>query len=214
MTTSQKMQLNLGSGPDAVEGWICIDRSPNLWLDRIPYAKSILLRVGFLDQGHMRSWSRDIHHHDIRRLPFRANSVDAIYTSHVLEHLYLDEAQAVLRECARVLKPEGILRIALPDAVIIAREFLATADSPEGGRTFNARLLAQPVARPNLFESLKSLFAGHVHRWQPTAALLDSMLADAGFSKTVRCGFREGNLPDVNRLEHRQESFFVEAYFA
>ena len=48
------------------------------------------------------------------RLPFDASSVSAIYLSHTLEHLQLDRALLFLAECSRILKNNGILRLALP----------------------------------------------------------------------------------------------------
>ena len=55
--------------------------------------------------------------HDVRSgLPFRPGVVDIIYTSHFLEHLTRDEGKAFLIECARILKPNGYIRIAVPDA--------------------------------------------------------------------------------------------------
>jgi len=64
----------------------------------------------------MMPWDRTIRRFDIvKGLPYAARSVDAIYSSHTLEHLYLDDARKVLEECQRVLKPGGCLRVALPD---------------------------------------------------------------------------------------------------
>lgn len=39
-----------------------------------------------------------------------------IYSEHFFEHLFLDEAVALLRECFRVLAPGGVVRICVPDA--------------------------------------------------------------------------------------------------
>ena len=42
-------------------------------------------------------------------------SVNLIYASHVLEHFGRNEYKAVLKEWFRVLKPDGVLRLAVPD---------------------------------------------------------------------------------------------------
>ena len=57
-------------------------------------------------------------------LPFDACSVDAIYSSHCLEHLDCHQALALLKECYRVLKVGGVVRIGVPDASIFRKNFL------------------------------------------------------------------------------------------
>jgi predicted SAM-dependent methyltransferase len=62
-------------------------------------------------------------------LPFGDNECDAVYHSHVLEHLRPEEAARLLAECFRVLKPGGTLRIAVPDLEGIARHYLHTLET-------------------------------------------------------------------------------------
>ena len=52
---------------------------------------------------------------DITKLPFDNETVDLIYSSHVLEYFDRDEVIDVLKEWKRVLRPGGTLRIAVPD---------------------------------------------------------------------------------------------------
>jgi predicted SAM-dependent methyltransferase len=56
-----------------------------------------------------------LYSHDITNLPFADESVELIYASHVLEYFDREEAEIVLHEWKRVLKDEGVLRIAVPD---------------------------------------------------------------------------------------------------
>lgn len=51
---------------------------------------------------------------DIRKLDFDDNSVDGIYTSHVLEHFDCRETQPLLTEWCRVLKPGGVMYHIVP----------------------------------------------------------------------------------------------------
>lgn len=57
-----------------------------------------------------------IEHHDITNLSqYKDNVVDLIYASHVLEYFDREEVKDVLKEWHRVLKPNGILRLAVPN---------------------------------------------------------------------------------------------------
>lgn len=58
---------------------------------------------------------RHIKSHDIINLPYNENSVDLIYSSHVFEYFDRSEAVEVLEKWKKVLKPGGILRLAVPD---------------------------------------------------------------------------------------------------
>jgi len=51
------------------------------------------------------------------RYPLRcpSDSVDGVYTSHTLEHLYPDDAINLLKEIYRILNPNSFLRIIVPD---------------------------------------------------------------------------------------------------
>jgi predicted SAM-dependent methyltransferase len=61
--------------------------------------------------------------HDIRKLDFPDNSADEIRASHVLEHVSHRETGIVLAEFLRILKPGGLLKIAVPDFSKIARGY-------------------------------------------------------------------------------------------
>jgi predicted SAM-dependent methyltransferase len=63
-----------------------------------------------------------------QRLPFEDASFDAVYHSHLLEHLPRADALPFLRECWRVVKPRGVLRLAIPNLEAIARLYLHALD--------------------------------------------------------------------------------------
>ena len=62
-----------------------------------------------------------IKYHNITKFDFEDNTVDIIYTSHVFEYFDRDECKDVLKEWRRVLKPNGILRLAVPDFEVCSR---------------------------------------------------------------------------------------------
>jgi predicted SAM-dependent methyltransferase len=49
-------------------------------------------------------------------------SVDVVWSAHNLEHLYADEVNKALHEFYRVLKPNGMVMITLPDIQAVTRE--------------------------------------------------------------------------------------------
>ena len=73
---------------------------------------------------------------DLRKpLLFKENTFDVVYHSQFIEHLPHDKAINFMRECHRILKPGGVLRVVTPDLYNQATEYLrnlqAVLDSPD-----------------------------------------------------------------------------------
>jgi predicted SAM-dependent methyltransferase len=72
--------------------------------------------------------------HDLRKgIPFPDESFDVVYHSHVLEHFPKGDAPVFLRECHRVLKQGGVIRVAVPDLERIARMYLRALEKASQG---------------------------------------------------------------------------------
>ncbi|MCW2797026.1 methyltransferase domain-containing protein [Nocardioides sp.] len=210
------LMVNLGSGPHGPESWVNLDRSPTMVLRHTPRTARALRRVGLIGDQHLVPWEPHIVRQDLTKpLPFEDGTVDAVYSSHFLEHIYLGDAEAILGQCHRILRPGGVLRLALPDGEAWARELVEAGDDPAGeaGRRYHARLGSHPEARPSGKRALTFKIGGHIHRWQPTRGLVRAMLIDAGFADTEISDrkFLEGDLPELEQIETREESFFTEA---
>ena len=66
-------------------------------------------------------------------IPFADASFDVVYHSHLLEHFPKAAAKSFLRECRRVLRPEGVLRVAVPDLEQIAQTYLIALEHASAG---------------------------------------------------------------------------------
>jgi len=64
--------------------------------------------IDLLDLPHIDS-------HDVEALPYKDDSCEIIYASHLINYFDRVEVKLVLNEWLRVLKPGGILRLAVPD---------------------------------------------------------------------------------------------------
>lgn len=112
-----------------------------------------------------------------------SESVDAIYSSHNIEHLYPHEVPLALAEFIRVLKPDGFFVVTCPDmqsvCALIAEDKLTEAayTSPAG-----------PIAPLDILYGLRSSMArGNLymaHRCGFTQRVLTGTLQSSGF-KTV-----------------------------
>jgi SAM-dependent methyltransferase len=192
------LRLNIGCGTTAPDGWYNIDNSPTIWLSRIPVASRLLGTT---------AWPRSVHRHDVLKgLPFADNSVDFIYSSHTFEHFTYSQSLALTKECLRVLKPEGILRLVVPDLEQIARDYLADP-APMASHRFIERLLLGHTWRD-------LLHPGAHHSQMFDASSLTAMMQEAGFDAPQRSSFGASEIPDVIDVEleeRRNESLYIEA---
>ena len=73
--------------------------------------------------------------YDLRKgIPYPDATFEVVYHSHLLEHFAKEAAPAFLRECHRVLKPGGTLRVAVPDLERIVRAYLEVLENATQGQ--------------------------------------------------------------------------------
>jgi predicted SAM-dependent methyltransferase len=56
-------------------------------------------------------------------LPYKDNTVDMIFHEHFIEHLPKAQGEIFLKECLRVLKPGGSMRVGWPDTARLIRAY-------------------------------------------------------------------------------------------
>lgn len=151
------------------------------------YAEAEYLRL--LREHHF------IHHNLEYGIPLPDRCADYIFTSHFLEHLSKQHGQRLLREAFRVLKPGGLIRISVPDLAL-------TITAYQAGR--------REVAIDDIY-SYSELGYFARHRYMYDFELLRERLSAIGFANIRRCAFQQGRVPDIEALDNRPESLFVEA---
>jgi predicted SAM-dependent methyltransferase len=178
------IRLNIGCGRSPTPGWINYDNSPAVWLAHSRLLAWMLSRLGLLDSHGLAfaefcRANRIRHANAARRIPHRGGTVDTIYTSHMLEHLDRTEARSFLAECRRVLKPGGVLRLAVPDLRNAVCQYLRLNDADGFLRhlQFDLDKPRGPVA------GLRRLLSGgRGHHWMYDAQSLTALVAEAGFA--------------------------------
>jgi predicted SAM-dependent methyltransferase len=65
-----------------------------------------------------------LQHNLLDGIPLGDNEVDVVYHSHVLEHFSKKGGFQFIEECYRVMNKNAIIRIAVPDLEMIAKEYL------------------------------------------------------------------------------------------
>jgi predicted SAM-dependent methyltransferase len=86
-------KLQIGAQSNSIAGWINVDILP----------KSV--DIIYMDAT--------------KRFPFPSDSIDYIYTEHMIEHISFSDAKLMLSECFRVMKKKGKIRISTPDLLFL-----------------------------------------------------------------------------------------------
>jgi SAM-dependent methyltransferase len=207
------MKLHLGCGTVVVDGWVNIDNALGLRARKLPLAGPI---VGGLGLFRTR-WNPDIVIHDIRKpFPWGDGTIDVIYTSNTIEHLKKRDGETCLRECARVLRPGGIVRVVVPNLEGYVRQYL---DGRIGARDLLTELNVVDARGLSRLREIVALYSGGSHCCMYDAPAMLALLERIGLSPRV-CHPRESAISDVDRFEpapeewdqmRRDRNLFVEA---
>ena len=239
------LMLNLGCGArtTAHPDFINID-----WSLNIRIKKSGLLRLvawPLLDarrRMRLEKMNGNLLAHDLSKgIPFKSNSVDVVYNSHVLEHLDRSVARGFLKEILRVLKPGGICRIVVPDFEFLCRSYVQHVDDcrrnpQEADRHEDLveAVLEQSVRRfaaasrgkaglPRLLDNIvlgDARRRGETHQWMYDRISLPNILKAVGFSDVSVETWTSSRIPEWNSIgldknesgsEYALDSLYVEA---
>jgi SAM-dependent methyltransferase len=122
--------LHLACGDQAHPDWVNVEFFPH----SVRYSFPVLGALFRRGARQVTSAGAPLRLADLRRgIPFPDASFDAVYHSHFLEHLDRPAASRFLRECLRVLRPGGVMRVVVPDLEVRAREYLAALEAARRG---------------------------------------------------------------------------------
>ena len=195
------IKLHLGCFDVPLEGWYNADVTMHIVVARIPFLPSILYALKFLDahrlEQHKAGVFRKVHYlNALKRFPFHDDSVDAVYSSHMLESFAQEAAVRCLQEVRRVLKPGGVVRLAMADLDDWVRSYVPKNPDPF------LFLLFQPNVR-----NVKD----RIH-WLYNRESLKALLVEAGFRDVTPRDRNTGACPDVEHIDYREGSMYMEGF--
>jgi predicted SAM-dependent methyltransferase len=181
----ERRYLRIGSGSHTDRGWLSTDLLP------------VGLSIVFMDAT--------------RRFPLPSGSFDVVQCEHVIEHVPFPAGLSMLRECHRVLRTGGILRIATPDIDLVRRLLdgrdhdaaitdYAQWSNRRYGTTVESNMAGSRVLAAN------RLMRNWGHTFLYDEVTLRGVLADAEFDEIVRVAPGESAHPALAGVDrHEQE---------
>lgn len=168
----------------------------------------ILLEIGAGSKKGTNGWVTldvcmdcDIYWDLLMPLPFPDNSVTKIYSSHVLEHFFYPDLLKLLGECYRILKPDGVFSICVPNASMYMKGYLSEEE-------FKLKDIYKPAYFINTkidYVNYIAYMGGH-HRYMFDEQNLLAVLEKANFKEVRHRNFE----PGLDREERDWESIYAE----
>lgn len=177
------LKIQFGSGNNFIKNWLNTD-IPEAFSDYSIYP--------------------DAYINITKRLPIKSNSCQYLYNEHLIEHITVKEGQMFLKECHRILKIDGVLRIATPDLNNIVKKYSSKSWKKQDWLTWPEYKFIKTRA-----EMLNIAMRWWGHKYLYDEVELTRRLKEAGFTKIVKCKLNKSYHNELNNLETRKDSKLI-----
>jgi SAM-dependent methyltransferase len=188
MKKNDKVMLNVASGVFVMKDYVNLDNSPFLLLSPFYSIFKFLLTKKYSDQirkfVEARQKAHLIRFNCNKPLPFNDSSVDHIYCSHFIEHLYREDAVKVINDFYNKLKKGGTIHIIVPDLALLAENYLKREEGDSSADRFVELTVLTWPKRPNFLFRFFSVIGsyGLTHLWMYDRQSLTQIVTKAGFT--------------------------------
>lgn len=170
---NHKVMLHIGCGNNYFHGWINIDNNSDNNIKKLDL-----------------NW-------DLRnKLPFVNNSIDIIYNEHLIEHLTVKQSKRAIKEFFRVLKPNGVLRIAMPDLDDVIKQYL----DPDWSKHECIKRFGLDFVKSRA-EMININFRWWGHQWLYNWEELERRLKECGAKTIIKCEWANSEFYELRNLE-------------
>jgi SAM-dependent methyltransferase len=203
-----KRYVQYGCGFSAPAEWVNYDASPTLRFERLPF-------LGKLYTRNRQRFPTNVKYGDIvKGLPEQQDSCDAVYCSHILEHLAYEDFLIALKNTYRILKPGATFRGVVPDLKASVQDYIAgfdTIDAPAND-LMRTTMLGIENRPKSLSANLKGMYGNSKHLWMWDYRSLAYELKKAGFTNIRPCSFGDSKDPLFASVEEEGRFFKAAAF--
>lgn len=147
----------------------------------------------------------DIYLNATKRFPFPDESVDYIFAEQFIEHLDFEEGLLCLRECYRVLKNGGNIRLSTPDLEALCSLYEDQNPDVDLNTAMDRHITQHNKELTTSCHFLNDFFRLWGHSFIYDEETLRIQLRRAGFSKIVRKKFGDSDEKELAGLERHAD---------
>lgn len=192
LSATNTKKLHIGCGDNFLEGWLNTDLNSSD-------------NIGYLDAG--------------KPFPFQAESFQFIFSEHLFEHLDVEQQINMIKECLRILKPNGVLRIATPSLDFL-NDLYNAPKKPKNDFYINWAIDRLPGLQPvNKYISDVSVHQNYIinhfykawgHKMIHNYKSLQSLALQIGFTQVKEKNVGESEIYELRNIERHGEVIPVE----
>ena len=209
-----QIQLNLGCGSVRPAGWVNTDSSLNAHLQRMPVIGKVVSKLFHTVEYD----SNNLVYMNLnKRWPYKDNSVDIVYASHLFEHLTLRSAELFLKEAYRCLKPGGVIRLVVPDLYKICKRYITEYENNGKADPTEFIMWAINMHREGQYGNnigfMKKMVLEwqgypHQHKYMYDEKSLSEKMKQYGFENILSLSYGESKyIPAIHDVEGTKESY-------
>jgi ubiquinone/menaquinone biosynthesis C-methylase UbiE len=191
------MYLQYGCGLTAPESWENFDVSPTMIVSKIPVLGALLSKKDVIP-----AWPNNVRYGDITKgLPIPNNSCKAVYCSHVLEHLALEDFRIALHNTYRMLVGGGTFRFVLPNLEQLASKYINSNDSQASLKFMRESYLGKESRQRGIKGLLKCMLGNSSHLWMWDYQSISEELSNIGFTEIRKAKFGDSTDKMFKKVE-------------
>ncbi len=200
------LKLNLGCGLRTPDGWLNADYWIGARLRKTPV-------LGFLTKPFFKAdWNDSVVLQDLTaKWQWSDNTVDVVYSSHTIEHLWREDGEHFMAEAFRVLKPGGVLRVIVPDLNRFVERYL---QGEFKSTEFVKKLSVIPFSRnDSWYARMFSSYFRFPHKCMYDLDDMKALIENAGFEITSTSAENSAieDLENIERPDRLVNAIVVEA---
>src|SRR5262245_13945735 len=151
--------INVGCGMSVGRSWKNYDASPTLRFERLPL-------VGYLYTKNVKRFPASVNYGNIVKRPLcPIGTADAVYCSHMLEHVPLEDMRKALENIYAMLRPDGIFRMIVPDLETRIMRYVNSNERTRAHEFLELTGFGRIQAASGLVSKIYQVFRTSDHRW-------------------------------------------------
>lgn len=176
LLSSREPKLQIGGGWRLLDGWLNTD------IDLVP-------DVMFMDAT--------------RSFPFEDNLFQFVFSEHMIEHVHYEKAVSMLRECHRVMRKGGVIRVVTPDLSSIVGLYRGNlSEIQQSYLSWFCATFVQGEYPQSAVAVINAHFRLWGHQFIYDEETLTATMSGAGFSEVTRCSLGKSDYSMLRSLEN------------